>query len=153
MTAAGIVEALGGKRGRCQCPACADDGRDAGGDHLAVTERGGLLLVHCFAGCDQRAVIEALKARKLWAEPERREWTRDQRREYALTQAARERELDDAIEQRAIWVGLMHRGKAALRTRGLEHSTSAWLMDALECIEKRIEELDDRIDRLKGRVA
>jgi hypothetical protein len=33
---------------------------------LSVSERDGKLLVHCHAGCDQRAVIAALKARGLW---------------------------------------------------------------------------------------
>jgi putative DNA primase/helicase len=33
---------------------------------LSITEKDGRLLVHCFAGCDQTAVIDALKDRGLW---------------------------------------------------------------------------------------
>src|ERR1700722_142495 len=33
---------------------------------LATDEKDGKILVHCFAGCDQRDVIAALKARALW---------------------------------------------------------------------------------------
>jgi hypothetical protein len=90
MTAAGIVAALGGKRGRCACPVCRADGRDRGGDHLAVREDGGRLLVHCHAGCEQTQVIEALRGLGLWPQPERRELTREKRRRFAQAKAAAE---------------------------------------------------------------
>lgn len=70
MTAEQIARALGGRRSGdgwvARCPVHADRNPS-----LSVTERDGKLLVHCHAGCPQRDVIEALKARKLW--PERRE--------------------------------------------------------------------------------
>src|SRR5579871_929710 len=81
MIAAAIAEALpkGRKSGAgyvACCPAHEDANpslsiRDA--DHQQI-------LVHCHAGCDQRAVIEALKARGLWRDP-----TRSQRRTIAAT--------------------------------------------------------------------
>lgn len=80
-SAADIIRGLEGRRTRSRCPSCADAGRDSRGDHLSVTERDGRVLVHCFAGCAQAAVIEALRSRGLWAE--RREWTPEQRRDYA----------------------------------------------------------------------
>src|SRR6202035_662934 len=40
---------------------------------LAITEKDGKVLVHCYAGCPQRAVIEALNARGLWVSEERPE--------------------------------------------------------------------------------
>lgn len=65
-----ICAELGGKmvgsRGRCRCPA-----HDDQSPSLCVTA-GEKLLVHCFAGCTQAAVIEALQARGLWIERGRR---------------------------------------------------------------------------------
>lgn len=88
MTASDILTALGGRRGRCACPSCRDAGRDRAGDHLSVTERGGRVLVHCFSGCPQDAVISALRRLSLWPEPERREFTREERQRYAQARAA-----------------------------------------------------------------
>lgn len=51
-----------GAKGMCQCPAHADSSPS-----LSVSEtRDGRVLVHCFAGCDQRAVIDALRRMGLW---------------------------------------------------------------------------------------
>ena len=68
-----IADALHAKRtgpGRwmARCPA-----HDDRTPSLSITERNGSVLVHCFAGCRQSEVIEALRARGLW--PERKtEW-------------------------------------------------------------------------------
>ena len=61
-----IVDGLKGKwsftGGVCSCPAHEDRMPS-----LSVTEtRDGSVLVHCFAGCSQTEVIDALKARGLW---------------------------------------------------------------------------------------
>ncbi len=48
-------------RGKAHCPA--HDDRDPS---LSVDARGEKILVHCHAGCSQRAVIEALRTRGLW---------------------------------------------------------------------------------------
>lgn len=66
MTAASIAEALGGKRsGRdsymVRCPAHEDRNPS-----LSIAGQDGKLLVKCFAGCSQRAVVDALRARGLW---------------------------------------------------------------------------------------
>lgn len=153
MTAETLVAALGGRRGRCVCPVCEGAGRDAGRDHLSVSERNGRVLVHCHAGCTQASVIGALRERGLWPEPERTEYTPEKRREWAEAKAARERELDDLIERRAKWVELYHLGRAAIRKHGLRTVASEWAADAVERIERDIADLDARIDALKGRVA
>ncbi len=70
-----IVAALGGRGHACQCPACAAQGRDRSRNNLSVHERDGKLLVKCFAGCEQDAVIAELRARGLWLERERQSWT------------------------------------------------------------------------------
>lgn len=93
MTAEAIITALGGRRGRCACPSCRESGRDRGGDHLAVRDGGGRVLVHCFAGCGQESVIASLRARGLWPKNERPELTRAQRRKFA---EARESAAEDA---------------------------------------------------------
>ncbi len=48
-------------RGQVHCPAH-DDARPS----LSITEREGRTLLHCFAGCTQEAVIDALRGRGLW---------------------------------------------------------------------------------------
>ena len=63
-----IVAALkgrwAGKSGMCRCPAHEDRTPS-----MSVSEtRDGRVLVHCFAGCSQEAVIGALKAAALWPE-------------------------------------------------------------------------------------
>lgn len=70
MTPAALAAALGkphreGHEWRCLCPAHADHNPT-----LSITEKDGKLLVICRAGCTQEAVVAALKARKLWDEPE-----------------------------------------------------------------------------------
>ena len=47
----------------CLCPA-----HDDRAPSLHVTESEGKILVHCFAGCSNEAVIEALRARNLWVD-------------------------------------------------------------------------------------
>lgn len=55
-----------GRRGTCRCPAHEDSSPS-----LSVSEtRDGRVLVHCFAGCDQMAVIDALKRLGLWGDGE-----------------------------------------------------------------------------------
>lgn len=67
-----IVSALGGRlygnRGVAYCPSHDDGNRPS----LSVAERDGKILVHCFAGCTQSEVLDALRERGLWPEPERR---------------------------------------------------------------------------------
>jgi putative DNA primase/helicase len=70
-----IIAALGGRGGKCFCPAH-DDRKTP---NLKVTERDGKVLVKCFAGCPQNKVIAALKARGLWR-PERKAAVRSDRR-------------------------------------------------------------------------
>ncbi|MEJ5370248.1 MAG: CHC2 zinc finger domain-containing protein [Bryobacteraceae bacterium] len=65
MTAADLARALGGRRSgdgwMARCPA-----HDDRNPSLSVNERGGRVLVHCFAGCSQEAVIAELKRRGWW---------------------------------------------------------------------------------------
>jgi len=50
-----------------RCPA-----HDDRNPSLGLRDRDGKVLVHCYAGCPQRAVVEALQVRGLWPEPEPR---------------------------------------------------------------------------------
>ena len=67
MTVDAIARELGGKkigsRWMAPCPA-----HDDNNPSLSISECGGKLLVHCFTGCPQRTVIDALRARGLWEE-------------------------------------------------------------------------------------
>jgi len=49
------------RNARYHCPAHAGEGAT-----LSVTEKDGRTLVHCFAGCESKAVIAALQERHLW---------------------------------------------------------------------------------------
>ena len=48
------------------CPA-----HDDKNPSLAITDADGITLVYCFAGCQQRDVIDALRAKGLWPEEKR----------------------------------------------------------------------------------
>jgi hypothetical protein len=69
MRAADIANALGahqiGNGWRAACPV---HGGDSGSSFSISESSDGQALVHCFAGCPQDAVIEALRARGLWGE-------------------------------------------------------------------------------------
>lgn len=68
MTAEQIVEALGGYNGMVPCPA-----HDDRNPSCSVNESdNGEVLVHCHAGCTQSEVIDALKGRGLWSNPQRK---------------------------------------------------------------------------------
>lgn len=72
MTAETIITALAGQRGMALCPA-----HDDHNPSLSVAEKDGKLLVKCFAGCEQSAVIDALREKGLWPEGERQEQKRE----------------------------------------------------------------------------
>lgn len=79
MTAETIARALGGRKvgqgWSARCPA--HDDREPS---LSIHHAEGKLLVRCHAGCDQRDVIDALKARGLWVGKERSTLGRSRRR-------------------------------------------------------------------------
>jgi hypothetical protein len=66
ITAESLARELGGRRSgpgwMARCPAH-DDNKPS----LSISVRNGKVLVHCFAGCGQQNVIDALRARGLWA--------------------------------------------------------------------------------------
>src|SRR5512144_579754 len=69
-----LAKALGGalpygSGWKARCPAHDDDDPS-----LSLSDgEGGRVLVHCFAGCPQSAVVAALQARNLWPNGERAE--------------------------------------------------------------------------------
>lgn len=73
MTAESISTAQDGHKSGpgyvCKCPA-----HDDHTPSLSLVERDGKILVHCHAGCEQQAVIEAFRSKGLWPERERREF-------------------------------------------------------------------------------
>jgi len=117
-----IVNALGatrsGRQWTARCPAHEDKNPS-----LAIAERDGKILLHCFSGCSQRDVIAALRSRGLW-ESESREWIpRDQwkadRRDELVAECWRHARLLQ-IEQREevnkfyLWDKTEHKSAAAL---------------------------------------
>ena len=123
MTAASIARELGGRRSgagfMARCPA-----HDDKNPSLSITERDGRLLVYCFSGCPQDAVVEALKGRGLWPEREkrafspveRRAWREQQARDVADLSAARWwRVAAEAIADEALdWLLGTHPERAGL---------------------------------------
>lgn len=73
-----LIEGLGGRRvstgWAARCPA-----HDDRNPSLSIGVREGRVLVHCFSGCDQAAVIDALRRRGLWPEWERGRERRERR--------------------------------------------------------------------------
>jgi hypothetical protein len=66
MTAASVIaNALGGRKNgtgwKCRCPA-----HDDASPSLDIVEKNGMVLFTCRAGCEQQAVLDALRARGLW---------------------------------------------------------------------------------------
>ena len=65
MTFDAVVRALGARRSgsewMAKCPAHEDSNPS-----LSIREEGGKILLHCHAGCSQLAVVNALKACRLW---------------------------------------------------------------------------------------
>jgi putative DNA primase/helicase len=70
-TAGDLAKRLNGQRSgdhhMCKCPA--HDDRNAS---LSITQKDGKILLHCHAGCSQKAVIAALRDRGLWPEPSKK---------------------------------------------------------------------------------
>lgn len=68
-----LIEGLGGKRipsgWTARCPA-----HDDRTPSLSISLRDGRVLVHCFSGCDQAAVIDELRRRDLWPSFQRQEY-------------------------------------------------------------------------------
>lgn len=95
MRAAVIARALhASKSGRgwiARCPV-----HDDRTPSLSITDRGGKVLVHCFGGCSQAAVVAALRSRGLWPNRERRQRPRADRVQWARRRRAIETDLPAA---------------------------------------------------------
>ena len=69
-TADEIVKALGGDGTRATCPACEDREHAESNSSLSVeTSPSGRVLIHCFYGCSQEAILKALRDRGLSGSP------------------------------------------------------------------------------------
>ncbi len=95
MTAEYIARVLRGRRSgkgyMTPCPA-----HDDHSPSLSISERDGRVLVHCFAGCSQADVIEALRARGLWPERDSADLSRADRAHRARAWADTERVRTEA---------------------------------------------------------
>jgi len=92
---------------------------------LSITDGAdGRVLVHCFAGCSQDAVIAALRQRGLWPERERPSWTIEQRRAWARRRSAAE----DLAQRVSDWA----HGKATMLEAEKRQASEANYEPALE---------------------
>jgi len=80
MTAAAIAEGLGlrkvGRGWRGPCPT-------HDGNSFTLDERDGRPVFYCWSGCDRNAILNELRRRGLWPEPEPRQFSASERQEYA----------------------------------------------------------------------
>lgn len=87
-TAEHIAKSLGGRKSGggwvARCPAHEDKGPS-----LSLTDRAGIVLVHCFAGCSQAEVIAVLRDRGLWP-----------RKEETRTPAEKQADIEDWQEMK-----------------------------------------------------
>jgi hypothetical protein len=99
------------------CPSHEADGKRHA-PSMSICERDGKVLLCCRAGCAQRDVIAALRARGLWPDRERPTWTPAERHEWRRQQRELERDLPDARHWRraAVLLGeaVLDKLKAAL---------------------------------------
>jgi putative DNA primase/helicase len=123
MSAEAIATALGGRKAGAAWMACCPAHQDRD-PSLAITDaKDGSVLVRCHSGCDQRAVIEALRARGVWHVGERRP-TRFSRKPDRVpppeTDSDAMRRMEAAL---ALWRGSQSAEgtpvEAYLRSRGL----------------------------------
>ena len=120
-TAERIISALGGRNGMAKCPAHNDHTPS-----LSITQREGKVLVHCFSGCEQHAVIAALKARGLWPQRDRPGWTPAQRTRWAREQAELQRDLPAARYWRRAAVALGEEVLDRLKAAGAVAELQDW---------------------------
>lgn len=96
MTVEHLAAVLGARRcGKgwiAQCPGHKDKRPS-----LSISERDGKLLVHCFAGCTQDAVIDALHCMGLWPERQRKAWTAADRAAWRKQRKYMEKYLPTAL--------------------------------------------------------
>jgi putative DNA primase/helicase len=71
MNAAELAKALGGRKSGRSWVACCPAHRDRDPSLSIAQGDDGRILVHCHAGCEQGAVIDALRSRGLWANGDR----------------------------------------------------------------------------------
>jgi hypothetical protein len=137
-----------------RCPAHED-----GSPSLSLTERDGRVLVHCHAGCEQTAVIDALRARGLWPERERRDWTAEERREWGRRRRMAEQEAHALIAWRArllaavraardAHLGAYHRALRYIIRHSLDSPRGLLAADVAEVTEARVDELQQALDQL-----
>jgi hypothetical protein len=117
MTAEQIAGALRGRKSGAGWIACCPAHPDKT-PSLSLSDRDGKILVRCHAGCSQTDVVNALKARGLWPESERREWTPDQRHVWAARRRRAEALADEAEAWRAGLVDRLEVEKAAAYEAG-----------------------------------
>jgi phage/plasmid primase-like uncharacterized protein len=98
ISAATIIEALGGNpaTGMCKCPA-----HDDRTPSLRIADGESRVLIHCFAGCASTDVIERLRQRGLWPSPEQQRTT-DEAIERTSPEAEKP-EVDALARAKKMW--------------------------------------------------
>jgi hypothetical protein len=150
MTAAEIAGGLPGARRNgpgwlSYCPVHEADGKRHT-PSFGIVERNGRVLVRCYAGCAQDAVIDALRARGLWPEREQPQWTPEERARWA----AERREMEQQLPAVRLW----RRAAVSLAEDTLDMLKAALFDPTMEFSEAgeiyRMERLLARLRQLDG---
>jgi hypothetical protein len=107
-TAESIAVALharrSGARWMARCPAHEDKGPS-----LSIVERDGVVLVHCFSGCQQSAVLAALRALGVW--PDHPPLTTAEKRAWGLQRRRAEQEAAACLAWYSVLVSDLEQDK------------------------------------------
>ena len=126
MTAAYIAAALHGRKCGSRWIACCPAHKEKT-PSFSICELDGRILVHCFAGCTQDAVIKALRDRGLWPEPSR---TTSERRHSAKAYSRARAEGVLALAWRSGMIAKLQKAKGTAYARfsasPTERSERAW---------------------------
>jgi putative DNA primase/helicase len=144
MNAASIANHLNGQKSGsgwiAKCPA-----HDDRTPSLSLREADGEVLVHCHAGCEQRAEVAALRSRGLWPEREHRTKRRivaeydyiDQNGEllYQIVRLAPNRFLQRYPDGRGGWIWKKHKRQVLYRLREVLEAPIVFVVEGEKDVE------------------
>lgn len=144
LTAGEIAHALhgrrSGKRWMVRCPAHQDKTPSCS----ISDDASGKILVHCFSGCPQQDVIEALRQKGLWPEKQESTWSPDEKRDWGKRRRKAERLAREAQFWYRVRLGnleseklhaftLLEEGKTEWRWSWIERSRELFELSSAGC--------------------
>ena len=134
LSAPALAAALGGRKSGSRYVACCPAHDDSRPSLSITTGEDGRVLFHCFTGCSQQAVLEALQAKGLWSRPEQKQYSPAEKKRWTRLKA----EAEDLASQARLWrVGKLRQleQQKKLAYQQLPHEGPRWLDWAAYCRE------------------